>query len=138
LPSGEKFGSVSRPLPAVRGATQPRPCRHQGWGRGEARTRHALGVPGVPDVTGLRLSEAFDALRAAALQPVLIGLPTAKSDGNLGYSVAAQEPAAGAAVETGTRVALAAHTRALSFGGGIEGPLSPPRERLRRMWSGLN
>jgi hypothetical protein len=49
------------------------------------------------------------------------GLPTAKSEGNLGYSVAAQEPAAGAALEPGTRVALAAHTRALSFGGGIEG-----------------
>jgi beta-lactam-binding protein with PASTA domain len=78
-------------------------------------------VPGVPDVTGLRVSEAFDALRRAAFQPVLIGLPTAKSDGNLGYWVEAQEPAAGVAAEAGTRVALAADPRALSFGA-LEGP----------------
>jgi|Tabmets5t2r1_1033131.scaffolds.fasta_scaffold03436_4 beta-lactam-binding protein with PASTA domain len=84
--------------------------------------RYSPRVPGVPDVTGLRLSEAFAALRGAAFQPVLIGLPTAKSDGNLGYWVAAQEPAAGVAAEAGTRVALAADTRALSWGGGIEGP----------------
>lgn len=83
-------------------------------------------MTGVPDVTGLRLSEAFDALRAAALRPVLIGLPTAKSDGNLGYSVAAQEPAAGAGVKTGTRVALAAHTRALSSEAGSKAPCRRP------------
>jgi beta-lactam-binding protein with PASTA domain len=78
-------------------------------------------MPDVPNVTGVPLSEAFDVLREAALQPVLIGLPTAKTDGNMGYWVAAQEPAAGVAVEAGSRVALAADTRALSFGG-IEGP----------------
>jgi beta-lactam-binding protein with PASTA domain len=70
----------------------------------------------VPDVRGLHLAAAFDAIRDADLRPVLIGLPTLKTTGNMGYVIAAQEPEAGVAVERGTRVALAATTRLLTFG----------------------
>jgi beta-lactam-binding protein with PASTA domain len=77
----------------------------------------------VPDVADRRLSEAFDALHRVGLRPVLIGMPTHKTDGNLGYRVAAQEPGAGVEVKEGARVALALDTIALSIGGhGIEGP----------------
>ena len=76
----------------------------------------------VPQATGLRPAEAFDALRVAELQPVLLGVPTIKSNGNTGYRVAAQEPPAGHKVDHGTRVCLALGTTALSFGGTIDGP----------------
>ena len=75
----------------------------------------------VPDVSGLHLAEAFNAIREEGLQPVLIGLPTMKTTGNKGYVVAAQEPAAGHEVREGTRVALAAVTHLLSFGT-LDGP----------------
>jgi beta-lactam-binding protein with PASTA domain len=78
-------------------------------------------VPIVPDAAGSHLAAAFALVRDAGLRPVLIGLPTTKSTGNTGYVVAAQEPAAGLPVEPGTRVALAATTRLLSFGGPIDG-----------------
>jgi hypothetical protein len=38
----------------------------------------------VPDVSTLRPRDAFARLEEAGLQPVLLGLPTAKSHGNLG------------------------------------------------------
>jgi len=75
----------------------------------------------VPDAAGLHLAAAFDLMREVDLRPVLIGLPTVKTSGNTGYVIAAQEPAAGREVDPGARVALAAATRALSFGGGIDG-----------------
>ena len=75
----------------------------------------------VPDAAGLHLAAAFDVILEAGLQPVLIGLPTTKTDGNLGYVIAAQEPAAGLEVEAGSRVAVAAATRILSWGS-LEGP----------------
>jgi len=75
----------------------------------------------VPQVTGLWPAEAFDALRVAGLQPVLLGVPTIKSNGNTGYRVAAQEPPAGQEVDHSTRVCLALGTTALSWGT-IDGP----------------
>src|SRR5262249_5137888 len=78
-------------------------------------------VTTVPDVAGLRLAAAFDVIRETDLQPVLVGLPTSKTTGNIGYVIAAHEPAAGLAAEIGSRVVLAAATRPLSFGS-IEGP----------------
>src|SRR6476661_3030414 len=75
----------------------------------------------VPAVGGLHLAAAFDAISEEGLQPVLIGLPTIKTTGNTGYVVAAHDPPAGAAVEPGARVALAAATRMLSWGS-IDGP----------------
>ena len=75
----------------------------------------------VPAVGGLHLAAAFDAIREEGLQPVLIGLPTTKTDGNTGYVVAAHDPPAGATVEPGARVVLAAATRLLSWGS-IDGP----------------
>jgi hypothetical protein len=76
----------------------------------------------VPDATALCLAAAFEVMREAGLQPILIGLPTIKTTGNSGYMIAAQEPAAGFPAESGARVALAATTQPLSFGGTLEGP----------------
>jgi hypothetical protein len=75
----------------------------------------------------MRPSAAFALLADRGFQPVLLGLPTAKSDGNLGFHVAAQEPVAGAQAQAGARISLALGTVALSFGGPIEGP--PVAER---------
>jgi beta-lactam-binding protein with PASTA domain len=86
-------------------------------------------VPVVPELAGLSPSEAFRVLEEQDLQPVLLGLPTARSDGYLGYSVATHEPAAGREVEAGTRVALALEPRVLP-GGGIErAPAAPDDAR---------
>jgi beta-lactam-binding protein with PASTA domain len=74
-------------------------------------------VPTIPELAGLSPSEAFSLLEGDDLQPVLLGLPTARSDGYLGYSVATHEPAAGREVDAGTRVALALEPRVLAFGG---------------------
>jgi PASTA domain len=75
----------------------------------------------IPDVTGQRPREAFEALHHVGLEPVLLGVPTRKSDGNLGYCVAVQEPPADEDVPEGTRVYLALDVRLLSFGT-LEGP----------------
>jgi beta-lactam-binding protein with PASTA domain len=78
--------------------------------------RHTEGVPVVPDLTGRLPSDAFAALRDIGLQPVLIGLPTAKFDGYSAYRVAGQEPSPGAEVDAGTRVALAHEYSVEAFG----------------------
>lgn len=78
-------------------------------------------MPTVPNAAGLHLAAAFALMRDAGLRPVLVGLPTVKTAGNTGYVIAAQEPAAGREVGAGARVALAAATQLLSFGGGIDG-----------------
>jgi hypothetical protein len=78
-------------------------------------------VPIVPDVSGLGPARAFDTIRAAGLQPALLGLPTRKSDGDLAYLAAAQEPAAGASVVEGDRVLIAFGTGLQSLGT-IAGP----------------
>ena len=79
----------------------------------------------VPDLADLPPSEAFDALRSVGLRPVLLGLPTAKSDGNLGFYVAAQEPTAGVEVEAGSRVTLACDVHPLSWGTLAGPPVAP-------------
>jgi hypothetical protein len=80
----------------------------------------------VPTVVDKRPREAFEVLQRDRLTPILLGVPTRKSDGNLGYHVAVQEPAAGEDVEDGTRVYLALEVRLLSFGT-LEGPaVAPP------------
>jgi beta-lactam-binding protein with PASTA domain len=70
----------------------------------------------VPNVLKLRPAEAFKLLRKVGLQPVVIGMPTVKSDGNIGYRVAAQEPAPDLDVNDGARVALALEPHWLSWG----------------------
>jgi hypothetical protein len=79
-------------------------------------------MPLVPDVRSQRPAQAFTILAEAGFQPVILGLPTSKSDGNLGFWVAAQEPEAAVEASPGTRVALALRRVALSLGGSIEGP----------------
>ncbi len=79
----------------------------------------------VPELSGLAPSKAFAALEQVGLQPVLIGMPTAKFDGLQGYRVACQEPAAGQDVEAGTRVALAFEFCILAFGPVERPPLAP-------------
>ena len=76
------------------------------------------------------------ALRQARLEPVLLGVPTRKSDGNLGYRVAVQEPSAGGDVPDGTPVCLALHTYHLSFGT-IDGPVVAPAGTLAPAVVGL-
>lgn len=76
----------------------------------------------VPHVTGKSPREAFYALRLVGLEPVLLGVPTRKSDGNAGYRVVVQEPSADEDVPDGARVYLALDLQLLSWGGGIDGP----------------
>jgi beta-lactam-binding protein with PASTA domain len=82
-------------------------------------------VPVVPDLSGLRPSEAFAALRNVGLQPVLIGMPTAKFDGFSGYRVAGQEPSAEREVAQGTRVAVALEFHIEAFGPMQRPPSAP-------------
>jgi hypothetical protein len=77
-------------------------------------------------VRGKTPREAFEVLRRASFTPMLLGVPTRKSDGNLGYQVAVQEPAAGEDQADGARVYLALDVRLLSFGT-LAGPtVAPP------------
>src|SRR3954468_7013593 len=77
-------------------------------------------------VGGKTPREAFAVLRRAGFTPLLVGVPTRKSDGNVGYHVAVQEPAAGEDLADGTRVYLALDVRLLSFGT-LAGPtVAPP------------
>jgi beta-lactam-binding protein with PASTA domain len=77
-------------------------------------------------VVGKPPGEGFEALRRVGLEPVLLGVPTRQSDGNLGYVIAVQEPAADEDVPEGTRIYLALGTRLLSFGT-LDGPeVAPP------------
>jgi hypothetical protein len=77
-------------------------------------------------VGGKTPREAFAVLRRAGFTPMLLGVPTRKSDGNVGYHVAVQEPAAGEDLADGTRVYLALDVRLLSFGT-LAGPtVAPP------------
>ena len=83
-------------------------------------------MPTVPDVTGSRLAAAFSELAEAGFQPVLIGLPTAKTNGeDGGYWVTAQEPAGGSVADVGARVALAAELR-VSWGTLSGPPVAAP------------
>jgi hypothetical protein len=76
-------------------------------------------------LSNLSPREAFETLRNSGLTAVLLGVPTVKTTGDVGYYVAAQEPSAGAEVEAGSRVALALD---LSYSTGtLEGPpVAPP------------
>jgi beta-lactam-binding protein with PASTA domain len=78
-------------------------------------------VPVVPDVRQRRPVDAFETLREIGLRPVLLGVPTIKSEGNTGYRVAAQEPPAETEVGVATPVCLALRPYLLSFGP-IDGP----------------
>ena len=82
-------------------------------------------MPRVPELSELLPSKAFAAISEVGLQPVLIGLPTAKFDGFSSSRVAGQEPAAGIEVEIGTRVALAFNYSVEAWGT-LERPPSAP------------
>jgi beta-lactam-binding protein with PASTA domain len=82
-------------------------------------------VPVVPDLSGLRPSEAFAALRNLGLRPVMIGMPAAKFDGFSGYRVAGQEPSPEQEVASETRVAVALGFHVEAFGP-IQRPPSAP------------
>lgn len=73
-------------------------------------------VTTVPAVRGKRPSEGFEVLERVGLKPVLLGVPTTKSDGNLGYRIAVQEPAADQEVPDGARVYLSLASQHLSLG----------------------
>jgi beta-lactam-binding protein with PASTA domain len=80
----------------------------------------------VPDLSEMQPGEAFQALWEADLRPVLIGMPTMKTDGNQSYRVAAQDPSPATEVDAGTRVALAFAPHILSFGTLMGPPVAPP------------
>jgi beta-lactam-binding protein with PASTA domain len=82
-------------------------------------------VPVVPELSGLHPAEAFAAVRNIGLQPVLIGMPSAKFDGCSGYRVAGQEPPGGREVDAGTRVALALRFSTEAFGPMQRPPFAP-------------
>ena len=83
-------------------------------------------MPTVPDLTGHAPGDAFRALRAAGLRPVLLGLPSTSLAG-AGYRLAAQDPGPGAQAPAGARVTLAFEPYPLSFGGPIDGPPPAPK-----------
>ena len=70
----------------------------------------------------MRPARAFELLASEGLRPMLLGMPRAKSDGNVGYRVAAQDPAAGSQAPSGVRVTLALETCVLSLSSPIDGP----------------
>jgi hypothetical protein len=70
----------------------------------------------------MRPSDAFALLTSVRLRPVLLGMPRVKSDGEVGYQVAAQEPVGGSDAPDDARVALALDTVMLSLGSTVEGP----------------
>ena len=70
----------------------------------------------------MRPSDAFAFLMRERLRPVLLGMPRLKSDGEVGYQVAAQEPLGGSDAPDDTRVVLALDTVMRSLGGTLDGP----------------
>ncbi len=70
----------------------------------------------------MRPAQAFEQLASEGLRPVLLGMPRVKSDGNVGYRVAAQDPVGGSDAPTGARVTLALETVLLSLSVPIDGP----------------
>lgn len=112
--------TTSRTVPAGRlVGTDPEPWRPVEYGRGVSLTISS-GSPlvEVPQVVGLRLSEAIRRLREASLR----GGPPERLDEELGDPVVVmQEPVAGFLVEAGTRVVL--H---------VEGDVGPGGNRLSR------
>jgi hypothetical protein len=79
--------------------------------------------------------KAFDAIRSAGLMPVLLGMPTLKSEGFSSYVVAAQEPEPGTV--TDGRVVIALEITA-TFGYPIDGPFVAPAGTVATSVVGLD
>jgi hypothetical protein len=119
--SGERDVACADPsCPARAFDPDPQPARADA----PPPRRRRPSTTGVPNVTEIRPRDALAALRGAGLQPVVLGVPSLATDGDVGYVVAAQEPVAGTLVGVGARVLLALDVQRLSLGGlwGIDGP----------------
>lgn len=82
-------------------------------------------MPVVPDLTGKAPGEAFRKVREAGLRPVLLALPSIPIH-DVAHRLVTQDPAPGADVPEGARVALAFGVHILTWGNLLPPEYAPP------------